>query len=48
VANRPDILIKTQKEKARIPIDATISANRNVVQKEAEKKINTKYNEYGT
>jgi hypothetical protein len=47
MGNRPDILI-SKKEKARIPIEATIFANRNVVQKKAEKKINTKYNEYGT
>jgi hypothetical protein len=47
MANRPDILI-FKKEKARITVEATILANRNVVQKEAEKKISTKYNEYGT
>ena len=41
-ANRPDIIIKNKKEKTCTPIDAAIPADRNVVQKEAEKKL--KYN----
>ena len=39
-ANRPDIIIKN--EKAKICIDVAIPADRNVPQKEAEKKL--KYN----
>ena len=41
-ANRPDIIIKNKKEKTCTPIDVAIPADRNVVQKEAEKKL--KYN----
>ena len=41
-ANRPDIIIKNKKEKTCTPIDVAISADRNVVQKEAEKKIKYK------
>jgi len=37
-ANRPDIIIKNKKEKTCTPIDVAIPADRNVVQKEAEKK----------
>ena len=36
-ANRPDIIIKNKKEKTCTPIDVAIPADRNVVQKEAEK-----------
>jgi len=36
-ANRPDIIIKNTKEKTCTPIDVPIPADRNVVQKEAEK-----------
>jgi hypothetical protein len=38
-ANRPDIIIKNQKEKTCTLIDVAIPADRNVVQKEAEKKL---------
>ena len=41
-ANRPDIIIKNTKEKTRTPIDVAIPADRNVVQKEAEKKLKYK------
>ena len=37
-ANRPDIIIKNEKEKTCTLIDVAIPADRNVVQKEAEKK----------
>jgi hypothetical protein len=36
--NRPDIIIKNRKEKTCTLIDVAIPANRNVVQKEGEKK----------
>ena len=36
-ANRPDIIIKNKKEKTCTLIDVAIPAERNVVQKEAEK-----------
>ena len=38
-ANRPDIIIKNKKEETCTPIDVGIPADRNVVQKEAEKKL---------
>jgi hypothetical protein len=38
-ANRPDIIIKNKKEKACTLIDVAIAAGRNVVQKEAERKL---------
>jgi len=38
-ANRPDIMIKKIKEKACTLIDVAIPADRNVVQKEAEKNL---------
>jgi hypothetical protein len=38
-ANTPDIIIKKKKEKTSIQIDAAITADRNVVQKEAGKKL---------
>jgi hypothetical protein len=41
-ANRLDIIIKNKKEKTCVPIDVAIPADRNVTQKEAEKKLNTK------
>ena len=41
-ANRPDMIIKNKKEKTCTLIDVAIPADRNVVQKEAEKKL--KYN----
>jgi hypothetical protein len=36
-ANRPDVIIKNNKEKTCTMIDVAIPADRNVVQKEAEK-----------
>ena len=41
-ANRPDIIIKNNKEKTWILIDVAIPADRNVVQKEAEKNLKYK------
>jgi len=38
-AYRPDIIIKNKKEKTCILIDVAIPSDRNVVQKEAEKKL---------
>ena len=38
-ANRPDVIIKNKKEKKCTLIDVAIPADRNVVQKEAEKKL---------
>ena len=37
--NMPDIIIKNKKEKMCILIDVAIPADRNVMQKEAEKKL---------
>jgi len=41
-ANRPDIIIKKRKEKRCTLVDVAIPADRNVVQKEAEKKLKYK------
>ena len=41
-ANRTDIIIKNKKEKTCTLIDVAISADRNVVQKEAENKLKYK------
>ena len=41
-ANRPNIIIKNKKEKTCTPIDVAMPADRNVVQKEAEKKLKYK------
>ena len=41
-ANRLDIIIKNKKEKTCTLIDVAIPADRNVVQKEAEKKLKYK------
>ena len=41
-ANRPDMIIKNKKEKICTLIDVAITADRNVVQKEAEKKLKYK------
>ena len=41
-ANRPDIIIENKKEKTFTLIDVAIAADRNVVQKEAEKKLKYK------
>jgi len=40
--NRPDIIIKNKKEKTCTLIDVVITADRNVVHKEAEKKLKYK------
>ena len=40
--NMPDIIIKNKKKKAYILIDVTIPADRNVMQKEVEKKLKYK------
>jgi len=42
IANRPDIIIKNVKENTCTLIDVAIHADRNVVQKEAEKKLKCK------
>jgi hypothetical protein len=42
-ANRPDIIIKNKREKTCTLIDVAVPADRNVVQKEAEKKLNTRF-----
>ena len=41
-ANRPDIIIKNKKKKTCTLMDVAIPADRNVVQKEAEKKLKYK------
>ena len=41
-ANRPDVIIKNKKEKTCTLIDVAAPADRNVVQKEAEKKLKYK------
>jgi hypothetical protein len=41
-ANRPDIIIKNKKEQTCTPIDVAIPTDRNVMQKEAEKKLKYK------
>jgi len=41
-ANRPDIIIKNKKEKTYTLIDVAIPADKNAVQKEAEKKLKYK------
>jgi hypothetical protein len=38
-ANRPDTIIKNKKEKTCTLIDVAIPADRNIMQKEAEKKL---------
>jgi hypothetical protein len=40
--NRPDIIIKNKKDKICLLIDVAIPSDRNVIQKESEKKL--KYN----
>jgi hypothetical protein len=39
VANRPDITIKNKPDKICLLIDTAIPSDRNVIQKEAEKKL---------
>jgi hypothetical protein len=41
-ANRPDTIIKNKKEKQCILTDVAVPADRNVMQKEAEKKLKYK------
>jgi hypothetical protein len=41
-ANRPDTITKNKKEKTCILVDVAIPADRNVMQKEAEKKLKYK------
>jgi hypothetical protein len=41
-ANRPDIIINSKKQKTRTLIDVAIPTDRNVVHKEAEKKLKYK------
>jgi predicted phage tail protein len=41
-ANRPDIIIKNKNEKTCVLIDVAIAVDRNVTQKEAEKKLQYK------
>jgi len=41
-ANRPYIIIKNKREKTCTPIDVAIPADKNAVQKEAEKKLKYK------
>ena len=41
-ANRPDVIIKNNKEKTCTLVDVALPADRNVVQKEAEKKLKYK------
>jgi len=41
-ANRPDMIIKNKKEKTCTLIDVAIPADRNIVQKKAEKKLKYK------
>ena len=49
IVNRPDIIIQNNKEKTCTLIDVAIPADRNVVQKEVEKKLKHKScNECGT
>jgi hypothetical protein len=42
LASRPDVIIKNMKDKICLLIDVTIPSDRNVIQKEFEKKLNTK------
>jgi hypothetical protein len=42
LANRPDIIIKHKKDKTYLLIDVSIPSDKNVIQKEAEKKLKYK------
>jgi hypothetical protein len=42
LANRPDIIIKNMNVKIYLLIDVAIPSDRNVIQKESEKKLNYK------
>jgi hypothetical protein len=39
LANRPDIIIKNKKDKTCLLIDVAIPSDKNVIQKEAERKL---------
>jgi hypothetical protein len=43
LANRPDIIIKNKKDKSYLLIDVAIPSDKNVIQKESEKKLKCKY-----
>jgi hypothetical protein len=40
--NRPDIIIENKTDKICLLIDVAVQSDRNVIQKESEKKVNTK------
>jgi hypothetical protein len=42
LANRPDIIIKNKEDKTCLLIDGAIPSDKNVIQKEAEKKLKYK------
>jgi hypothetical protein len=42
LANRPDIIIKNRKDKTCLLIDVAIPSDKNIIQKEAEKKLKYK------
>jgi hypothetical protein len=42
LANRPDIIVKNKKDKTCLLIDVAITSDKNVIQKEAEKKLKYK------
>jgi hypothetical protein len=42
LANRPDIIIKNKKDKICLLIDVAIPSDKNIIQKEAEKKLKYK------
>jgi hypothetical protein len=42
LANRPDIIIKNKKDKTCLLIDVAIPSDKNIIQKEAEKKLKYK------
>jgi hypothetical protein len=42
LTNRPDIIVKNKKDKTCLLIDVAIPSDKNVIQKEAEKKLKYK------
>jgi hypothetical protein len=46
LANRPDIIVKNKKDKTCLLIDVAILSDKNVIQKEAEKKLNSENMEH--
>jgi hypothetical protein len=42
LVNRPDIIVKNKKDKTFLLIDVAIPSDKNVIQKEAEKKLKYK------